>query len=133
MAPAITEMLEWDADENAYALSREMLPVWRKAAERMIGTDYYALSKVNGSSDEFYAVQFHDTQMENGIVVCLNGVTAKQTDFVLKLRGLNEDTEYKFVSNENKTELCLTGRALAQGFAVSVPARTGDVWFYEKV
>jgi len=131
MAPAITEMMEWDADDRAYALSHEMLPVWRKAAELMIGTDYYALTKVSGSSDEFYAVQFYDPQKKNGVLIFLNGATAKETEFTVKLRGLCADTTYRLTSNETKAELRLSGKELMDDFAVSMAAHTGDVWFYE--
>ena len=112
-------------------LSREMLPVWRKAAERMIGTDYYALSKVNGSSDEFYAVQFYEPKTKRGVLVFLNGATAKETEFTVKLRGLCADTTYRLTSNETKAELRLSGKELMDDFAVSMAAHTGDVWFYE--
>lgn len=45
MAPALTDMLEWDADEEAFALARQMQPIWRRAAGMMLSCDYYPLTE----------------------------------------------------------------------------------------
>lgn len=132
MAPALTEILRFDADEKAYALAKEMLPIWRKAAALMIGTDYYPLTECRKSSDDFYAAQFHDPKEEKGILHLLNGATAKETEFTVMLCGLSPETEYLITSAEEKAPFRRMGKDLMAGISLHLSPRSGDIWFYEK-
>jgi len=133
MAPALTDMTRFDADEQAFALAREMQAIWRKAAQRMLDTDYYPLTECRKRSDDFYAAQFHDPETGTGLVHTLNGATATEEHFVLQLKGLQPDARYILTATEGGRCVTCTGMELAEGFAVTVPKRTGNIWFYEKV
>lgn len=131
MTPALTDVMRYYASEEAFALAREMHPIWRRAAELMIGTDYYSLTPVCQSSDDFYAAQFHDPESGEGFVHVMNGTTASETDFTVKLRGLDENTLYTLTSTERKTTVTMTGKELMEAFSVSMGRKTGDIWFYK--
>ena len=107
-----------------------MHPIWRRAAKLMIGTDYYPLTPVCKTSDDFYAAQFHDPETGEGLVHTVNGNTAKETDFTLKLRGLDENATYTLTSTEAKTTVTMTGKELMEAFNVTMTKKTGDIWFY---
>ena len=97
----------------------------------MIGTDYYPLTEVCRSSEDFYAAQFHDPASGMGILHLINNVNAKETDFTIQLKALDPDVTYVLNSYEHKKELHLTGAALLQQFHISMNAKSGDVWFYK--
>ena len=132
MAPALTDITEYFADEAALALAREMQPIWRKAAARMIGTDYYPLTQCRKSSDDFYAAQFHDPATQEGLVHLVNGATAAETEFTLNLKGLDRDTVYTLTSTEQRRSWTATGGQLMAGVPVTMEKKTGDLWFYQK-
>ena len=132
MTPSLTDITEWDAGKEAFDLAHEMQSVWREAALRMIGTDYYPLTLCRKSSDDFYAAQFHDPAAQKGIVHMLNGSTAVQTEFVVQLKGVEPEMQYVLRSVEQKREWVCSGADLAEGVCVSMAKRTGDVWFYER-
>ncbi len=132
MAPAITDMTEYNASPEGIALAREMQPIWREAAKRMIGTDYYPLTQCRKSSDDFYAAQFHDPASEEGLLHMVNGSTAVETDFLLRLKGLDPDRIYLVHSAEQDQDWEYSGAQLMAGVTVAMAKKTGDVWFYER-
>lgn len=132
MAPALTDITEYNADEDALALAREMQAIWREAARRMIGTDYYPLTLCRKSSDDFYAAQFHDPATQQGILHLINGSTATQTQFVVMLKGVEPEMQYVLRSAEQKREWVCSGAELLAGIPVTLAKKTGDIWFYER-
>jgi len=132
MAPALTDMTAFDADGEGYALARRMQPIWREAAARMIGTDYYPLTPCRGSSDDFYAAQFYDPAAGKGLLHLLNGSTAAGTRFTLQLKGLRPDLVYTLTSAEQERSWEAAGAELMAGVEVTMPKRTGDLWFFER-
>jgi hypothetical protein len=132
MAPALTDMTSYEADEAAVALAREMQAIWRKAAQLMLGTDYYPLTECRKSSDDFYAAQFHDPETGRGLVHTLNGSTATEEQFTVMLKGLDADTTYILTATEGDERRTCTGRELMTGFCLTLPKHTGNIWFYEK-
>ena len=132
MAPAITDMTECTAGREALALAKQMQPVWRKAARLMLGTDYYPLTVCRKSSDDFYAAQFHDPEGKRGLVHLVNGATAAQTRFTVKLKGLDAKACYRLSSAENGSSWEASGAALMEGMPVTLEKRSADIWFYQQ-
>lgn len=132
MAPALTDILEYDADDAAYALAQEMQPIWRKAAALMIGTDYYPLTQCRKCSDDFYAAQFYDPAKAEGVLHMVNGSTASEEQFTVQLKGLEEKLCYVVTSVEGKRSWECTGAELMRGVAVHMPKKTADLWFFAR-
>jgi len=132
MAPAITDMTAYNASPEGIALAREMQRIWRKAARRMIGTDYYPLTECRKSSDDFYAAQFHDPATQEGLLHMVNGATAVETDFLLRLKGLDPDRIYLIHSAEQDQDWEYSGAQLMAGITIAMAKKTGDVWFYKR-
>ena len=133
MAPALTDMTGPDADGEGCALARRMQPIWRKAAERMLDTDYYPLTQCRKSSDDFYAAQFHDPARERGMLHLLNGATATESTFTVALKGLQPHLTYRLAATEGGETLEATGEALLSGTSFTQLPRTGNLWFYERL
>ena len=132
MAPALTDILRYDADDALYGLAKEMQAIWRKAAGFMLHTDYYPLTPCRKSAKDFYAAQFHDPASGEGIVHMVNGAAATQTQFTLALKGLAADGQYAFTSAETGPAGKYSGAQLAQGITISMEKKSGDIWFYRQ-
>lgn len=132
MAPALTDMTRYDADEQGYELAREMQPIWRKAAKAMLSGDYYPLTECRKSAEDFYAAEFFDPKTETGILHLVNGSTASKTQHNVAMKALDEKAEYTLTSSASKKHLTLSGETLMKGFLVTQKKHTGDVWFIER-
>lgn len=132
MTPALTDVTEPFDSEEAYALARQMQPIWRKAAKRMLDTDYYPLTECRKRSDDFYAAQFHDGAKQTGVLNLINGATATREDFTVALKGLQADMTYVVTSAEQQKSWEYTGEALMAGIIVHMPKKTGDIWFIDR-
>ena len=131
MTPALTDMLEHDASEEDYALAREMQPIWRKAAKKMLSCDYYQLEKCRKSSEDFYAVQFHDPDENSGFIEIVANTKCTAGVYTARMRALEENSVYTLIEAESGERMSFTGAQLMAGVEFSVPRRTGRIWFYE--
>ena len=112
--------------------ARQLQPVWRKAAKRMLGTDYYPLTECHKSSDEFYAAQFVEPKSQEGFLHLVNGATASEENFAVCLKGLQPELTYVLTSAEKSTTWEATGAQLMAGVQVHMPKKTADIWFFER-
>ena len=133
MAPALTDMLEWDACDEDFALAREMQPIWRRAAAMMISCDYYPLTACRKSNEDYYAVQFHDPDAQSGFVEILRNNACKQPAYTLCMRAIDPRGEYTLRNAETGAELHFSGRDLTGGVDFALPMRSGAIYFYEKL
>lgn len=59
---------------------------------------------------------------------------APEDRFTAQLQGIDPAARYRFEEGETGETRELTGAALAQqGFALTLPARSGTIWFYERL
>lgn len=132
MTPALTDLLEWDADENAYALTRKMQPIWRKAAEMMLRGDYYPLTLCRASMEDFCAHQFHDPAKEDGFIEIMRNNLCAEPAFTARFEALVPDGVYALTEAESGEIREFTGLQLADGLTVELPAHSGRIYFYER-
>ena len=132
MTPALTESLDWDGNDEAYALAHEMLPIWRKAARLMLSGDYYPLTECRKSQEDFYAMQFHDPAAEKGFVQIMRYNRCSEETITLHLHAVDIDAAYIFTEAESGENAEYTGKALLSGVTFSLPIHTGRIYFYEK-
>jgi len=133
MTPSLTDMLAHDASEEAFALAREMQAIWRRAAEMMLSCDYYPLTACRKSAEDFYAVQFHDPDAQRGYAQVIRNNRCPEESFLLKPKQLQPGSVYLLTDPETGEALECTGAELAAGIDVSLPSRSGRIYFYEKV
>ena len=132
MAPALTDMLAHDAPEEDYAVARKMQPIWRRAAEMMLSCDYYPLTTCRKSSEDHYAVQFHDPDNGRGFAVVISNTRCAGPAFILRLRALDADADYILTEAETGNSIEIPGSKLADGLEIALPRRTGIIYFYER-
>jgi alpha-galactosidase len=132
MAPAFTEMMPWDASEEDYALSREMLPIWRRAAEITLNADYYPLTECRKAREDFYAMYFYNPDEKKGFLQAIRNNACPEESFTAYMTALDHAVTYRLTNPETGEEKVMTGEALAKGFNMTVEKRAGQIWFFEK-
>jgi hypothetical protein len=125
-------MLEWDADDEAYALARLMQPIWRKAAELMLSGDYYPLTPCTESAETFVAAQFHNPDEERGFLHLLRHNRCPQESFTARFHALDPDGVYTLTEAESGETLEISGARLTEGVSFILPVRSGRIYFYER-
>ncbi len=132
MTPALTDILDHDAPGEAFALARKMQPIWRRAADFMLSGDYYPLTECRKSREDFYAVQFHDEERNAGFVEIIRNNACQEETYLLKMQALDEAGEYLLTEAESGECKAHDAQALKAGVAVTLPHRSGRIYFYEK-
>jgi len=132
LTPALTDPLFHEADEEMYAISRLMQPIWRRAAELMLSCDYYPLTECRKSRDDFYAMAFYSPENGNGFVNVVSNNNNKETTFTAKLDMLESDTTYTLTEAESGDTKDYTGAQLASGLKIEMSPRSGIIYFIEK-
>ena len=132
MTPALTDTLHHEADETQFARSRKMQRIWRQAADLMLRCDYYPLTPSNSSLEEFYAMAFYDEDTGEGFLNVVSNNRNEKPTFTAVLDMLEADAVYTLTEAESGKSICRTGKDLAQGFDVTLPRRSGVVYFLRR-
>ena len=133
LAPAITDMLDHRDGEERYALSRQMQPIWRKAAQLMLTCDYYPLTECRASREDFYAMAFYSPEKGCGFVNVVSNNANPETRFTAVLDMLEADSDYVLTEAESGRSSRFTGNQLASGLTLELPKRSGLLLFIERV
>ncbi len=131
MAPAITSMIEYYDSDDLYNIGKKMHPIWREAAQLMITGDYYPLTECRKSAEDYYAMQFDDAAAGKGFIQIVRNTKVKE-DSCTVYPWIDEDAAYDFIDRETGNTMSMSGSQLKQGFSVSIPRRSGIIWFYQK-
>ena len=126
MTPALTVCHDYYEGEAPFKTARKMLPVWRKAAEYELNSDYYELSDEKSG---WYAVQFHNESDGSGFIQVVRTENAEEPRKTV-FPYIVPDSKYVFrnpLTNEIKRgdSLGLTG-----GFTFYMSKKKGEIWFY---
>ena len=133
MTPALTDTTRYTAEPEAFALAREMQPVWRRAAELMLTGDFYPLTEMNGGAACFEAMQFHEPDAGKGFFEILNHARNAATAFTPRLRALDPDAMYRLTDALTGKTIDLNGSFLIEGVPFELPEHTAKLFFYEKM
>lgn len=132
LTPAITDTLDHNADDSLFELSRQMQPIWRKAAELMLSCDYYPLTECREDQSDFYAMAFYDPERGDGFLNVVSNNRNTERVFTANLDMLEADAVYTLTEAESGTEAEYSGKQLAEGYEVELEARSGVVYFIKR-
>lgn len=107
-----------------------MHTIWKKAAPMMIDGDFYLLADSCGQEDRYFAMQF-DISSEGFVQIIRN--RACRTPVITVYPHLDPAVYYRFENAETAEVLVMTGAQAEDGFSVSIPKRSGCVFFYKKL
>lgn len=132
MAPALTSMIEYYDNENRFEIGNRMTKLWRRAAEYMIGGDYYPLTECRKSNEDYYAMQFDRPDRGDGFVQVVRNTKAPEDEFILK-PVLEKGAKYCFENGETGEKFTLSSKKAMEGISVKIPKRSGIIYFYTKI
>ena len=128
IAPAI-QIIGYLNSEESKKMYQEFIPVWRKAADMMLESDFYPLTECKKRTDGFYAVQFDVPEKRSGFINIVSNVDNPSENGVFYPHFV-ENEIYKFTNSATGEELTISGENLKSGFNVSMKKASGTIWFY---
>lgn len=133
MAPSITCMVTPEDDDSVFNYAIKMNKIWRQAASYMLEGDYYPLLPYSKEADSFYSVQFHIEGDEKGIIQVIRNLKCPDENITVFPKCFNKEKDYIFTSPEFNRSKTISGLDLIEkGFEVSLPIRSGEIWFYQE-
>ena len=130
LAPAMTSMYTYDDTEENFIIGREMDEVWRKAAELELNGDYYPITECRCDSHDWYAMQFDNSSEQQGFVQVIRNVLAEDESFVCRVPCVFDGKIYTLTDAESGHTFTCTAQQLKDGLTVTLPRRTGVIYFY---
>ena len=110
------------------------MEIWRRAVPYTLSGDFYVLSMTDRTNTCYYAVQFHNEDADEGILQVIRNTKCPDEPYVAHLHQIDPNKNYFFESPEFDRSVTFTGRQLAEeGFVVSIPKRSGEIWFYRAI
>jgi alpha-galactosidase len=131
LAPSLTSMYTYDDSEENFEIGRKMDAIWREAAEIELSGDYYPITECRCDAHDWYAMQFDDHDNSRGFVQAIRNTLVEDECFLLMLPCIHADKTYTFTDRESGKSFALSSEELSAGITVSLPKRTGVIYFYE--
>jgi alpha-galactosidase len=134
MAPMLFVGMDALRSDYDYALSQRMIELWRRASTLLLFGDYYPLTPFSTSEKEWVVRQFDDAAQGRGLVQGIRLPSAPQESFTAHPQGIDAAARYCFENGETGEKKEFSGETLLQqGFPFALPARSGAIWFYERL
>lgn len=119
-------------DDYDVALAKELIALWRRAAEPLLYGDYYPHTPASRSDQAWVAWQFDQPERGHGFLQAIRLPAAPQEHFSFYLQGVDPAANYRFEQAETGEIQEVSGPDLLRdGFPVTLPARSGAIWFYQ--
>ncbi len=134
ISPAQTYLMPHTAPQSTVDYIIKMDSLRDTAARMMLKDDYYPLSPDTREKSGYYAVQFHDADAGKGLIHIIRHEENEDDTITVFPMAIDDDAVYTFVSPEFDRQMTISGSKLREnGFSVSIPKRSGELFFYEKL
>ncbi len=134
MAAMVFATVDIRRDDYDFALGRQMIGLWRRAAPLLLYGDYYPLTEFSRSGERWVAWQFDRPELGEGFLQVIRHAACPDETITVHPQGVSPEAEYVLENPETGEELRLTGTALMDdGLTLGLPPRSGAVWFYSEV
>lgn len=131
LTPALTSMYTYDDSEEHFEIGRKMDAIWRAAAEIELSGDYFPITECRCDPHDWYAMQFDDSGNSRGFVQAIRNTLAENDSFTVKLPCIHSGKVYTFTDRESSESFKMNADELANGINISLPKRTGVIYFYK--
>jgi len=134
MAPMLFLSLDIRRDDYDYALARQMIGIWRRAADLILNGDYYPLTPLGRTPEQWVARQFDCPEKGQGFIQAIRLPAALQETLVVRPQALDAEAVYRFENMETGENMDLAGVDwIRDGFNFALPSRSGAIWFYQQI
>ena len=129
--PMLVPCIDIRRDDYDFDLIRRMVRIWRRAAGLMIAGDYYPLTAIHRTPDQWVARQFHCPEQGQGFIQEIRLPTAPEATLTVHPQGLVGDAVYRFENPETGETRQFLGRELGdKGFVFTLKPRQAALWLY---
>ncbi|MCX6986330.1 MAG: hypothetical protein NT118_16520 [Lentisphaerae bacterium] len=133
MGPMLMPCIDITRDDYDYDLLKQMLGIWRLAADLMLNGDYYPLTPPHRTPEKWVSLQFDCPEEGRGFIQAFRLPAAPEEILVVYPKALRPDSVYVFENPESGEIRECTGRtAHNDGFSFKLPKRQAAIWFYRK-
>jgi len=130
-APMLFPSIDITRDDYDYDLMKRMIAIWRRTADLILNGDYYPLTPLHRTPEQWVARQFDCPEEGRGFIQGIRLPTAPEEALTVYPKGLVPEAVYRFENPETGETRELTGAAIQRdGFTFALPKRAGAVWFY---
>lgn len=117
-----------DVDESYLEVTKKFVDrVWRPLADLMIRGDYYPLTEMRKSDEDWMAEEFYDPADGTGAVHLIRNAEAEAPAFAVTLRGLDGEKTYRFTNPESGETFDAKGSAELR---FTLDKRSAAAWFF---
>ncbi|MCQ2427756.1 MAG: alpha-galactosidase [Clostridia bacterium] len=129
MAPCITDMTDYRADDEAFALSVKMKSIWQRASGLMLTSDYYPLTECRKSAEDFYALEFFNPDTGDGMLQIISNNKNPAEVFKARLLAVSSTCDYVLENSETGEKNIYSGSELLSGVDFCLSPRSGLLFF----
>ena len=131
LSPSLTSMYTYDDSEESFEIGRKMDAIWREAAEIELNGDYFPITECRCDAHDWYAMQFDDGDNARGFVQAIRNTLAEDESFLLRFPCLHKGKTYTFTDRQSGESFSISAEELTKGLTITLPKRTGVIYFYE--
>ena len=129
-APSMTDMVRYDVDDATALRLRALQELWRKVAEVELDGDYYPITECRGSTEDWYAMQFDDSEKRRGFVQIVRNTDAEEDTFLLKLPYVGNAPTYHVYDANSGTMTDYCPDDLRKGIEIKLDKHESKIFLY---
>ena len=114
------------ADKFPKELARYIYSEYRKILPYFQG-DFYPLSEYSASFGKWMAYQFHRADLKEGMALVFRRPNCGENSFRIKFHGLNKNSNYRLLIEDNGVSAIKSGRELSDGIDVKIMQQPGSL------
>lgn len=129
-APSMTDMVRYDVDDATALRLRALQELWRKVAEVELDGDYYPITECRGSTEDWYAMQFDDSEKRHGFVQIVRNADADEDTFLLKFPYVGNALTYHVYDADSGTMTDYCPDDLRKGIEIKLDKHESKILLY---
>jgi alpha-galactosidase len=120
-------VLPWDVRQPEFdiALAERLVKEEIRVQKYYYG-DLYPLTAISDSETDWLAYQYDRPDLGEGMIMAFRREKAPEKSWTVKLRGLKAKRSYELEDLDDGTKRFFTGKELADGLGLDIPAMPGS-------
>ena len=122
------------SDDNTFNRALEFSKHWRRASAYTLQSDFFCLTPVRKSNEDYFAIQFNKEETAEGIIQVIRNTRCELESITVTPSCFENGESYSFEAPETGESFTVSGDEINEkGLTFSIPKRSGIFWFYKKI
>lgn len=132
-APATTFGAGSKSEDEIFNRAKAFRELWKKAAPYTLESDYFTLTPVRKSNEDFFSIQFSREDFGDGLIQVIRNTRCEEESVTVFPKAIENGENYVFNAPETGESFEMSGDEInAKGITFTLPKRSGIFWFYNK-